>query len=70
MKTAIGPAPDGSSFKNDAPIVAIAKFVKMASHFGYWTEEGVLRSWFEGQIVTDKADIADLIGRKAPIVEV
>lgn len=43
--------------------------VKLTSLYAFYDEDGALRSWNEGQIVTGD-DVALLLARSAPVVEV
>ena len=41
--------------------------VRVVSPYSYYADDGQLRSWWAGQVVTDPAQIADLIARQAPV---
>ena len=41
--------------------------VRVVSPYSYYADDGQLRSWWAGQVVTDKDQITDLIARKAPV---
>lgn len=41
--------------------------VTLGELYGYFDDAGTLRMWQEGQTVTDAAEVADLIARKAPL---
>lgn len=52
--------PRGKKDEGDKPDA-----IMLSDHFG-WTENGVLRRFHEGQIVSDPRDIEDLLKRGAP----
>ena len=41
--------------------------VVLSELYGYYTDAGELLQWYEGQEVTDAAQVADLIQRGAPL---
>lgn len=41
--------------------------VTLSHPYAYYAEDGLLRAWAAGTVVTDPADIADLVARKAPL---
>lgn len=47
--------------------IALPASVTLEYPYAYYAEDGRLIAWAPGTIVTDPADIADLIARKAPL---
>jgi hypothetical protein len=41
--------------------------VTLDSLYSYYGDDGLLRTWSQGLVVTDPLDIADLIARGAPL---
>ena len=56
--------------KLEAPDAELPDSVTVLNLYGYLNEEtGVPKFWQENQVVTDPAEIADLIARQVPVKE-
>lgn len=51
----------------DANRPALPSRVTLASLYSYFGDDGLLRTWGEGVVVADPAEVADLLSRSAPL---
>ena len=61
------PAPEVEAVEFSGPRV---KSVRLASIYGYLTDDGVRRGWPADHVVTDPDEIEELVSRGAPLNEV
>lgn len=48
---------------------ALPESVTLVNMYGYYDDSGIAKMWQENQVVTDPAEIADLIARQVPLKE-
>ena len=51
--------------QSDSP--ALPESVTLQNMYGYYDDSGMVKMWQENQVVTDPAEIADLIARQVPL---
>lgn len=59
-------AADAPTKPADAP-AAPSKSVVMEANYGFYEDSGRFRSWKEGEVVTDPAEVKLLLDRGAPV---
>ncbi len=58
------PAPRAAAKAAPAPTP-----LRLTHLYAYWNDDGGFRTWGAGDLVTDPDEIADLLARRAPVVQ-
>jgi hypothetical protein len=66
----IVPGDTASESEHETQPAPRVKSVRLASMYGYITDDGVQRGWPAGHVVTDPDEIEELASRGAPFSEI